>query len=38
MKPPLDNPFLDKELICRSPEGYTVYDRFMAIWLKRLSY
>jgi AAA+ ATPase superfamily predicted ATPase len=29
---------LDKELIYRSPEGYTVYDRFMAIWLRGLPY
>ncbi len=29
---------LDKEMIYRSPEGYIVYDRLMAIWLKRLPY
>lgn len=26
----------DKELVYRQPAGYTVYDRFMALWLKRL--
>ncbi len=29
---------LEKELIYRSQEGYIVYDRLMAIWLKRLPY
>ncbi|MDR1755380.1 MAG: ATP-binding protein [Culturomica sp.] len=29
---------LDKELIYRSQEGYMVYDRFMAIWLRGLAY
>ena len=25
---------VDKELVYRSPEGYSVYDRFMEIWLR----
>lgn len=29
---------VDKELIYRSPDGYMVYDRFMAIWLRGLGY
>jgi AAA+ ATPase superfamily predicted ATPase len=29
---------IDKELIYKSLEGYMVYDRFMAIWLRRLPY
>ncbi len=29
---------LDKELIYKSIDGYMVYDRFMAIWLKQLPY
>jgi len=26
---------IDRELIYKTPEGYIVYDRFMAIWLKQ---
>jgi AAA+ ATPase superfamily predicted ATPase len=29
---------LDKELIYKSSDGYIVYDRFMAIWLRQLAY
>ena len=29
---------IDKELIYRSQDGYIVYDRFMAIWLRGLPY
>lgn len=29
---------IDKELIYKSPDGYIVYDRFMAIWLRELLY
>jgi len=27
---------LEKELVLKEPEGYIVYDRFFAMWLKRL--
>ena len=27
---------IDRELVLKMPNGYRVYDRFMAIWLKRL--
>ena len=27
---------LDKEFVFRTPQGWEVYDRFMAIWLRRL--
>jgi hypothetical protein len=27
---------LEKELIYQTAEGYIVYDRFFAVWLKRL--
>lgn len=26
----------DKDIVCRTPAGYIVYDHFFAIWLKRL--
>lgn len=26
---------INKELVYKTAEGYTVYDRFMAIWLRR---
>lgn len=29
------NVLLDKELVYRKPEGYIIYDRLMALWLKR---
>ena len=29
---------IDKELVCRSSNGYMVYDRFMSIWLSRQPY
>ena len=29
---------IDKELLYKSSQGYIVYDRFMAIWLRRLPY
>lgn len=29
---------VDKELVYRSPDGYIVYDRLMALWLRRLPY
>jgi AAA+ ATPase superfamily predicted ATPase len=29
---------IDKELIYKSPKGYMVYDRFMAIWLRSLPF
>ena len=29
---------IDKELICASPQGYKVYDRFMDIWLRQQSF
>jgi hypothetical protein len=29
---------VDKELVYKSLNGYRVYDRFMAIWLRRLPY
>ncbi|WP_294586456.1 hypothetical protein [uncultured Bacteroides sp.] len=29
---------LEKELIYKSADGYKVYDRFMAMWLKSLSW
>ena len=29
---------IDKELVYKTPEGYIVYDRFMAIWLKEQPY
>ena len=25
---------IDKELVYRSPDGYSVYDRFLEIWLR----
>lgn len=28
----------DKELVYRTPQGYIIYDRFLAIWLKRQFY
>ena len=28
---------LEKELVLKEPEGYIVYDRFFAMWLKQLS-
>ena len=27
---------IDKELVYRSPDGYSVYDRFLEIWLREL--
>lgn len=27
---------MEKELICKSADGYMVYDRFMGLWLQRL--
>ena len=27
---------LEKELVLKEPEGYIVYDRFFAMWLKQL--
>ncbi len=27
---------IDKDLVYRTPEGYIVYDRFMALWLSRI--
>jgi AAA+ ATPase superfamily predicted ATPase len=29
---------LDRELVYKTPEGYIVYDRFMAIWLREQPY
>jgi len=29
---------VDKELLYRTPDGYIVYDRFMAIWLREQTY
>jgi len=29
---------IDKELLYKSPQGYIVYDRFLAIWLRRQPY
>lgn len=26
----------DKDIVCRTPEGYIIYDHFFAIWLKRM--
>lgn len=26
---------INKELVYKAAEGYTIYDRFMAIWLRR---
>lgn len=26
---------INKELVCKTPEGYVIYDKFMAIWLRR---
>ena len=29
---------LKKEMVYKSDNGYTIYDRFMAIWLRRQAY
>ena len=29
---------IDRELVYKTPDGYIVYDRFMAIWLRRQPY
>ena len=29
---------LEKELVYRTPQGYIIYDRFLALWLQRQFY
>ena len=32
------NKLIDKELVYKTEDGYMVYDRFMAIWLRQQPY